>query len=111
MRPLLFLFEPRYFLIHLPHSIAHLRVVLILPGGHLHIPLAVHAKLDEDYLRKLHNFPKLPLLFILPYHALDLLKAGDKAIHRVYIVDILILDPHSVDALRQPADKSMESPT
>lgn len=49
MRSLL-LFELAYLLIHLPHSIAQLRMVLILLGRHLHIPLAVHAKLDEDDL-------------------------------------------------------------
>lgn len=81
MRPLLFLFKPRYFLIHLPHSITQLRVVLILPSCHLHIPLAVHTKLDEDYLRKLHNFTELSLLLILPDDALYLLEAGDKAIN------------------------------
>lgn len=111
MRPLLFLLELGDFLIHLPHRITQLRVILILPRGHLRIPLAVHAKLDEDDLRKLHNFAELSFLLILPYHALNFLEGGDEAIDRVKIADVLILDALCVDGLRQPANKSMKGPS
>lgn len=111
MRLLLFLFEPSYFLIHLSHGVAQLGVILRLPGGHLHVALAVHAKLNEDYLRKLHNFAEMSFFLILPDDALNLLEAGDKAIHRVDIIYVLIFDSHGVDTLCQSADKSMESPT